>query len=520
MIINYIFLVILISSKNVVAIDLDISVVLEFTGNTDLRCQAEINGTKIIGISRNFLHDWKKQYCAFLGIPYAKPPIGDLRFEPPVRNIIDSTYNETIEANGLKDMCVQKGRLGKEDCLYLNIYTPMLNSSLNNNNKTYPVMFWIHGGSFHSGSGTYNLYGPDYLVHEDVILVTFNYRLGVFGFLSAPEWKIYGNMGLKDQLLALQWVNENIEYFKGNKSSITLIGESAGAASVHYLMMSNLTKGLYHRAILQSGSALSPWAIQFVPEQVPTPEDLKSDNNLVFNPVVEHENSTNPIVRKNLVKRMYEGEFPDVNIIYGFNDAEGLLGMLMVNETNDRVIYKMREVLVNKYKKELPGVCHTDDLGYLFSMSKEWSNLYFTVRGYATIPEKAVETHKKMVTLWTNFAKTGNPLNTTTPDHPTYGSVSTINWEPYNNITKKYLNMNDTFEMLAYQEMDLEGLMGLEYKGQGWNDYKCNVAVRHRVIEGKYRTYVHDHGHHYCAYMGIPYAKPPTGHRRFLAPQE
>ncbi|XP_026480239.1 cholinesterase-like [Ctenocephalides felis] len=166
-------------------------------------------------------------------------------YGPPVRNIINSTYNETIEANRLKDMCVQ--REGKEDCLYLNIYTPMLNSSVNNNNKTYPVMFWIHGGSFHSGSGTYNLYGPDYLVHEDVILVTFNYRLGVFGFLSASEWGIYGNMGLKDQLLALQWVNENIGHFKGNKSSITLFGESAGAASVHYLMMSNLTKGLYQR---------------------------------------------------------------------------------------------------------------------------------------------------------------------------------------------------------------------------------------------------------------------------------
>lgn len=121
-------------------------------------------------------------------------------------------------------------------------------------------MFWIHGGGFQFGSGNSFLYGPDYLIDEGVVLVTINYRLGALGFLSADVPEAPGNAGLKDQVLALKWVKDNIKEFGGNPDKVTIFGQSAGAASVHYLMLSPMAKGLFHGAIAQSGVALNPWA--------------------------------------------------------------------------------------------------------------------------------------------------------------------------------------------------------------------------------------------------------------------
>lgn len=121
-------------------------------------------------------------------------------------------------------------------------------------------MFWIHGGGYSFGSGNTFLYGPDYLVAEDVVLVTFNYRLGPIGFLTAGP-NAPGNQGLKDQILALQWVQNNIAAFGGDPKSVTIFGESAGASSVQMLLLSPLSEGLFHRAISESGSALNPWSM-------------------------------------------------------------------------------------------------------------------------------------------------------------------------------------------------------------------------------------------------------------------
>ncbi|XP_026480237.1 venom carboxylesterase-6-like [Ctenocephalides felis] len=204
-------------------------------------------------------------YCSYLGIPYAEPPIGPLRFQSP--KPISNPKTGFVQARTLGDKCFQESLIysyaGSEDCLYLNIFTPETVNSANN--TKYPVMFWIHGGAFNQGSGSYNFFGPDYLIREGIILVTINYRLGVFGFLSAPEWDIHGNMGLKDQRLALKWVYDNIEKFGGDKDKITIAGESAGAASVHFLMMDNSTRKYYQRAILQSGTLLNPTANQIQP---------------------------------------------------------------------------------------------------------------------------------------------------------------------------------------------------------------------------------------------------------------
>lgn len=111
------------------------------------------------------------------------------------------------------------------------------------------------------------MYGPDYLLTENVILVTFNYRLGVLGFLNTGTEDAPGNAGLKDQILALRWTRDNIKAFGGDPNNITIGGQSAGAASVHYLTLSKLTKGLYKRAIAQSGVTLNPWSMTSNPQE-------------------------------------------------------------------------------------------------------------------------------------------------------------------------------------------------------------------------------------------------------------
>lgn len=122
-------------------------------------------------------------------------------------------------------------------------------------------MIFIHGGGFYWGSNTNLLYNPKYLLKKEVIVVTVNYRLGAFGFLCLKNQGAPGNVGLKDQIAALKWIQRNIEYFGGNPNSVTLFGESVGAASINYLLVSPTAKGLFHRAILQSGSMLMPQAI-------------------------------------------------------------------------------------------------------------------------------------------------------------------------------------------------------------------------------------------------------------------
>lgn len=123
-------------------------------------------------------------------------------------------------------------------------------------------MVFIHGGGFIIGNSKYSSYGPEFLLDHDVIVVTLNYRLGVFGFLSTQDRIQPGNNGLKDQLLALKWVNGNIHLFGGNSSRVTIFGQSAGAASVGYHLISGKSHGLYQAAILESSSVLNPFGYQ------------------------------------------------------------------------------------------------------------------------------------------------------------------------------------------------------------------------------------------------------------------
>nr|XP_023025748.1 esterase B1-like [Leptinotarsa decemlineata] len=202
------------------------------------------------------------KFYSFSGIPYGKAPIGDLRFKAPVpaepwEGVKDGT-KEGYECPS-KDMYLGYYIGNEDNCLNLNVYTKELPSR---NNVKKPVMVFIHGGGFMYGCNKSAYFGPHYLMSEDIVLVAINYRLGVFGFLSLEDQSlgVPGNAGLKDQTLALKWVQKNINNFGGDPQNVTIFGESAGSASVHYLTLSPLTKGLFHKAIMQSGSALNPWA--------------------------------------------------------------------------------------------------------------------------------------------------------------------------------------------------------------------------------------------------------------------
>lgn len=149
---------------------------------------------------------------------------------------------------------------GSEDCLFLNVYTKSLQPS-----SKIPVMVYIHGGAFLSGSGNSNTYGPEYFFQHDVILVTLNYRLEALGFLCLDTPEVPGNAGMKDQVIALRWVKENISNFGGDPDNITIFGESAGASAITYHMLSPMSKGLFNRAIAQSGVCLSYWSMAHKP---------------------------------------------------------------------------------------------------------------------------------------------------------------------------------------------------------------------------------------------------------------
>ena len=216
----------------------------------------------------------------FTSVPYAAPPTGDLRWQPPRP---PGKWSETYDATRPMPACPQDlssqtwyvrevgksigapaSRYGEgvgvsEDCLYLSIWTPSATRA------RHPVMVWLHGGSNVHGWGGDPFFDGSALARRGVVVVSMNYRLGVLGFLTHPalaaesERGVSGNYGLLDQLAALAWVQRNIAAFGGDSSRVTLFGQSAGATDAACLLASPLARGLVHRAILQSGDCLSPW---------------------------------------------------------------------------------------------------------------------------------------------------------------------------------------------------------------------------------------------------------------------
>jgi para-nitrobenzyl esterase len=200
----------------------------------------------------------------FKGVPYAAPPLGDLRWRPPQA---PGRWRGVRRAATFAPACPQKGvsmpgeappRLS-EDCLYLNIWTPAARAGARR-----PVIVWIHGGGFTNGSASMPLYWGDRLAARGVVVLTVAYRLGPLGFLAHPGLEAEsadrsaGNYGLMDQIAALRWVRRNIAAFGGDPSNVTIAGQSAGAMSVSLLMASPQARGLFHRAIAQSGGVFEP----------------------------------------------------------------------------------------------------------------------------------------------------------------------------------------------------------------------------------------------------------------------
>ena len=219
-----------------------------------------------------------KEVDVFLGIPYAEPPVGDLRFRKP-KEI--RPWPGIYRAIRYGRPCLQykldhrvketpwvSTAASSEDCLYMNIWSTgnTRRASNNNYNRTSilkPVLIWIYGGAFISGSADVDYYDGGVLsAYGDIVVVTFNYRLGIFGFLNANHESSPGNMGLHDQSMAIKWVKHNIQAFGGDPEKITLAGESAGAFSVGFHMISPITRNLFKRVILQSGSPLYPQVLE------------------------------------------------------------------------------------------------------------------------------------------------------------------------------------------------------------------------------------------------------------------
>jgi len=201
----------------------------------------------------------------YLGIPYARPPVGPLRWHAPVRpaswhGVRDGSkfgpncYQDPPRAFGPYTPEFLVDSQGSEDCLYLNVWTPATHGPAK------PVLFWIHGGGFGSGSAAMPIYNGSRLAAKGVVVVGINYRLGVFGFLAHPELTAEsprhtsGNYGLLDMIAALRWVQQNIAQFGGDPRRVTIVGQSAGAGAVNDLLLTPDAKGLFVAGIAESGS--------------------------------------------------------------------------------------------------------------------------------------------------------------------------------------------------------------------------------------------------------------------------
>jgi len=292
----------------------------------------------------------------FLGVPFAHPPTGDLRFkapQPPKEwkpSIRQAKRHENIcwQDNGFESLIRLFAPDFKysEDCLYLDVYTPVVNSLLR-----LPVLVYIHGGGYQGGTSV--IFPSDILALHGVVVVVIQYRLGPFGFLTTGDSAAPGNFGMLDQVEALKWVRDNIENFGGNPKKVTIFGESAGATSVCLHLLSPLSKDLFHQAIAESGVDLSSFAIQPTSFGVSFAEELAqklgcttNDNSAMVDclrkkkdtEIQKYSNSTNfrfidylqwaPVVDKNFLhdtpRNLREnGDFKQVPLMISFNSHEG-----------------------------------------------------------------------------------------------------------------------------------------------------------------------------------------------------
>ncbi|XP_053486316.1 neuroligin-3a [Ictalurus furcatus] len=316
----------------------------------------------------------------YLGVPYAAPPVAEKRFLPPeppsswsgiknathfapvcpqnIHNAVPEimmpiwfTFNLDIVATYIQEQ--------NEDCLYLNIYVPTEDDIRDTGAK--PVMVYIHGGSYMEGTGNM-IDGSVLASYGNVIVITLNFRVGVLGFLSTGDQAAKGNYGLLDQIQALRWISENIGYFGGDSNRITVFGSGIGASCVSLLTLSHHSEGLFHRAIIQSGSALSSWAVNYQPvkytrllaekvgcnvlDTMDMVHCLRKKNarelveqdiqparyHVAFGPVIDGD-----VIPDDPEILMEQGEFLNYDIMLGVNQGEGLRFVENVVDSEDGV---------------------------------------------------------------------------------------------------------------------------------------------------------------------------------------
>ncbi|XP_060154395.1 neuroligin-1 isoform X5 [Globicephala melas] len=367
------------------------------------------NFGKIRGIKKELNNEILGPVIQFLGIPYAAPPTGEHRFQPPEP---PSPWSDIRNATQFAPVCPQNiidGRLPEvmlpvwftnnldvvssyvqdqsEDCLYLNIYVPT-EDDIRDSGGPKPVMVYIHGGSYMEGTG--NLYDGSVLAsYGNVIVITVNYRLGVLGFLSTGDQAAKGNYGLLDLIQALRWTSENIGFFGGDPLRITVFGSGAGGSCVNLLTLShysegnrwsNSTKGLFQRAIAQSGTALSSWAVSFQPakyarmlatkvgcnvsdtvelveclQKKPYKELVDQDiqparYHIAFGPVIDGD-----VIPDDPQILMEQGEFLNYDIMLGVNQGEGLKFVENIVDSDDGISASDFDFAVSNFVDNLYG---------------------------------------------------------------------------------------------------------------------------------------------------------------------
>lgn len=421
-----------------------------------------------------------KQYesILFKGVPYARPPVGEYRFQRPVEpkkweGIRDASHwgSSCLQREQQKGSFYQKEfyddaaftTVQSEDCLYLNIWLPLEIEELIQKGERLPVAVYVHGGAFMGGAGSNLPFVATKLVKEGVILVTINYRLGVWGFLSHPLLALHGresswgNYGLWDQLAAIKWVKENIGAFGGDGDNITLFAQSAGAMSLQILALSDLSKGLYKRMILQSGggyqnplvsfktreeaSLYGEWLLEEIGKKKGiSPRDRKVMKEYLLEGDAEEIQSLSlevvgrgfregvgfvfvPVIDGILLKEdgnilMEKGRFHRTPYILGANkndltmekatdfspesnpmEAANIAFARMANkEGADAYVYYFE----HKLPGDDSGAFHSAELWYVFgSLDYSWRKAFYTERDYSL--------SKEMIRYWTEFMKTGNP---------------------------------------------------------------------------------------------------------------
>jgi carboxylesterase type B len=394
-----------------------------------------------------------RPFYEYLGIPYAQPPVGDLRYEPPNP---PKSWTGVRKANKLGAECAQFNILaggvlaGEEDCLFVNVFTP----KLKDDGKLLPTMVWIHGGLFVAGSS--NMYRPDFFMDEDVVLVTLNYRLAALGFLNTGDGLVLGNMGLKDQSLALKWVQQNIKKFGGDPNQVTIFGESAGGASVHFQLLSKQSEGLFHRAISQSGVALNPWAIRGnVAAQAkryakslncPT-EDLKDlvkclkkkpvkelleahressdhlrDPITIFGPTIEVP-SKSAFMTEHPRELISKGKASRVPFMTGINSHEGLLSSPVVIRSEE-----MLKKFDTNFNKVMPNfIFYSVDEGKSMDSDMEKIRDFYFGKGERIDTPAKLENYTNLMTDWVWAVGAKEVINLQSQFSPVYAYYYTYN---------------------------------------------------------------------------------------------